>query len=149
MKAYTCAIETKILFEYLLTRFGCPKILMRDHSMHFLNETISALIEEFQLYHHKSTHYHLQANGTVESFNKIMENTLKMFCNAERSDWDVWVPAVLWTYRTTCKKLTVKTPFRLMYGVETVMLMKYIVPSMLIVALTRMVNRGALEERLV
>lgn len=35
----------KFIFEYVLTRFGCPKILMSDHSTHFLNETISALTE--------------------------------------------------------------------------------------------------------
>ena len=37
---------TKVLFEYVLTRFGCLKVLMSDRGTHFLNETISALIEE-------------------------------------------------------------------------------------------------------
>eukprot|EP00253_Pinus_taeda_P027851 PITA_27851 len=48
----------KLLFEYVLTRFGCPKILMSDHGAHFLNETINALTEEFQVYHQKSMPYH-------------------------------------------------------------------------------------------
>ena len=44
-----CTGETiaKFLFEYVLTRFGCLKILMSDHSTHYLNETISARMEEF------------------------------------------------------------------------------------------------------
>jgi len=41
----------KFLFEHVLMRFGCPKILMSDCGMHFLNELISALMEEFQVYH--------------------------------------------------------------------------------------------------
>lgn len=41
-----------------------------------------------------------------------------------------------------------QTPFRLVYGVEAVMPMEYIVPSLCIVVLTGMKDHGALEERL-
>ena len=44
------AIVAKFLFEYVLMRFGCPKILMSDRDTHFLNETISMILEEFQGY---------------------------------------------------------------------------------------------------
>lgn len=111
VKDYTGATTTKFLFEHVLTRFGCPKVLMSDRGTHFLNETISALTEEFQVYHQKSTPYHPQANGTVEALNKILENTLTKVCNTQWNDWDVHVLVVLWAYRTTCKKLTGQTPF--------------------------------------
>ena len=66
-----CTRETveKFIFEYVLTRFGFPKILMSDCGTHFLNETINALRKEFQVYHQKSTPYHPQANRMVEAFN--------------------------------------------------------------------------------
>ena len=37
----------KFLFEYVLKRYGCPKMFMSDRGMHFLKEMISAMLEEF------------------------------------------------------------------------------------------------------
>ena len=70
------ATAIKFMFEHVLERFRFLEILMTDHGMHFLNETISALTEEFQVYHQKSTPYHQQANVTIEEFNKVLETAL-------------------------------------------------------------------------
>ena len=43
MKDCTGMTIAKFLFDYVLTQFGCPNILMSDHDKQFLNETISAL----------------------------------------------------------------------------------------------------------
>lgn len=149
VKDCTGMATMKFLFKYVLMWFGCPNILMSDHGMHFLNKMINVLTEEFQVYHHKSTPYHPQANGTVEAFNKVLENALTKVCNPQWSDWNLRIPAVLWAYRTTCRKLTRQIPFRLVYGVEAVMPMEYNVPSLCIAALIGMSNCRALEERLV
>lgn len=71
------------LFEYVLTRFIFLKVLMSYHGTHFLNETINTPTKEFQVYQHKITPYHPQDSGTVEAFNKMLENALTMICNAQ------------------------------------------------------------------
>ena len=139
-------MEKNFLFEDVLTRFGCLKVLMSDRGTLFLNKTNNALTEEFQVYHKKSTPYHPQVNGTIEAYNKILENVLTKIYNVQWNDWDVFIPIVLWAYRTTCKKLTWQTSLELVYGVEVVMSMEYIVPSLRIAALMDMVDREALEE---
>jgi hypothetical protein len=138
-----CSETTAVhfIFDDIITRFGCPKILMSDQGTHFINKTVESLTEEFAVCHQKSTPYHPQENGTMEAFNKIL-------CSVNRDDWDLRVPTVLWAYRTTCKKLTMQTPFNLVYGLKVVVPMEYLVPSLRIDAFTDMDDTGIVQERL-
>jgi transposase InsO family protein len=91
MKDCNAKTTTHLLFQHVVTRFGCPRILMNDHGTHFINSTIQEMLEEFKIYYQKSTPYHPQANGTVETFNKILENSLTNICNVNMDDWDMIV----------------------------------------------------------
>ena len=51
VKDCTGVTAVKFLFEHVVMLFGCLRILMSDHGMHFLNETINIVMEEFQVYH--------------------------------------------------------------------------------------------------
>ena len=146
VKDCTGDMTTMFLYGYVLTRFGCSKVLVSDKAMHFLNEMISALTEEFQVYHQKSTPYHRQENRTIEAFNKILENALMKICNVQWNEWNVHVPAILWAYKTTCKKMIGKTPFKLVDGVEAVIPMEYIVPRLCIKSFMNMEDLEPLEE---
>ena len=113
---------------------------MSDRGMHLFNQKIQALNEEFQIHHAKSTPYHPQENGAVEDFSKILEHALTKVWNADRSDWDVHIPSILWAYWTTYKKLTGRTPFWMVYGKEAIMPIEYIFPSLHITTFTNMAD---------
>eukprot|EP00253_Pinus_taeda_P025288 PITA_25288 len=89
---------------------------------------------------------HKDSKAYFEAFNKILENVLKRICNVKWNDWDVHIPTVLWAYMETYKKLIGKNSFELVYGVEGVVPMEYIVLSLCIAALTDMEDHEVLEE---
>jgi hypothetical protein len=78
-----------------------------------------------------------------------LEIALTKICSVNRDDWDLRVPAVLWAYRTTCNKLTMHTPFKLVYGLEVVVPMEYLVPILRIVSFTDMDDTIVVHERCV
>jgi len=49
-------------------------------------------------------------------------------------------------YKTTSKKLTGHTPFRLKYGQEAVMHMEFIVPSLCIFAMEELTDSATMEK---
>ena len=54
------ATTSRILFNHLVARFGCTKILVSDQGTKFVNQLIEKLTEEFQIQHKETTPYHPQ-----------------------------------------------------------------------------------------
>jgi transposase InsO family protein len=148
VKDYKVETAAHFLFEQVITRFGCPRVLMRYQGTHFINITIHVMLKEFEVHHQRSTPYHPQVNDTVEAFNKILENALTKICNINRDDWDLKVPAVLWAYRMTCKNLKWHTPFKLIYDQEVVVLLEFLVPILRVASIIEIIERDAIQERL-
>jgi hypothetical protein len=56
-------ITTKVLYECILTRFGCPLTIATNQGIHFVNDAIKYLTDHFLLKHVSFTTYYLQKNG--------------------------------------------------------------------------------------
>lgn len=136
------------LFEQIITRFGCPKILISDHGKHFLNEVIEELTMRFQIDHRKTTPYHPQTNGHTEKVNQTLATILRKIVVDSKRDWDVKLLAALWAYRTAFKVTTSATPFSLVYGVESVLPIEFEVPSLRIAIDSRLTTNKSLVHRL-
>jgi hypothetical protein len=47
VKDNSVEIAAHFLFEQVITRFGCPKVFMRNQGSYFINSTIHTFLEEF------------------------------------------------------------------------------------------------------
>ena len=144
----TAAHAATFLFENIISRFGCPKILVSDRGAHFLNSTIEAMTSRFQIDHRKTTSYHPQTNGQTERVNGTLVTILRKTIRDSKRDWDVKLTAALWAYRTTFKVTTQATPFSLVYGIEATLPIEFEVESLRVAVETRLTDSQSLRRRL-
>jgi hypothetical protein len=74
------------------------------------------LIDKNGIKHCKSSPYHPQANGQVESTNKVLEAILTKTIHLHHKYWADRIPEALWAYRTTWRNTTGHTPYELVFG---------------------------------
>ncbi len=79
-------MTTKILYEFILTRFSCPMTLITNQGVHFINNVIKHMIDHFLLKHVNSTTYYPQGNGLVESTNKFIVNLIIKLMNENKKN---------------------------------------------------------------
>ena len=60
--------------------------------------------------------HHPQANGQVESTNKVLEAILTKTIHLHHKYWADRLPEDLWAYRTTWRNTTGHTPYELVFG---------------------------------
>ena len=114
IKANTVA---QFIYEDIICRHGAPKVLLSDRGTSFVNSVVKALCDTMKTAHVLTTAYHPQTNGLTERFNKTLCETLNKFVlQHEKSEWDQFVPAALFAYRTKIQSSTKFTPFFLLYG---------------------------------
>jgi hypothetical protein len=63
-------------------------------------------------------------------------------------NWDLKIPIVLWAYRNKCNNLKRKTSFRSVYWQEAVVSLVFLVPTLQVVVITNMTEKGTINERL-
>eukprot|EP00253_Pinus_taeda_P032804 PITA_32804 len=87
----------------------------------FISNLVQGVMEQYNIRYQKSTPYHLQANGQVESTNKVIESILTKTANMHRKDWDERLPKAFWAYRNTWRNSTRNSPYELVYGKQVLL----------------------------
>jgi hypothetical protein len=138
---------TLFLFNHVIARFGVPQAIITDHGSHFRNFMMSKLTENLGLRHDNSMPYYPQANRQVEVINKVLITMLRKMIGIHKTSWHKMLFSALWEYRTSVKSTTGFTPFRLVYGVEAILLIECEIPSLKLVV-ELLPNTSAEEEHL-
>ena len=63
----------EFMYEEIFTQFGVPREIVTNQGSQFTSKLMKELTNKYGIRHCKSSPYHPQANGQVESTNKVLQ----------------------------------------------------------------------------
>jgi hypothetical protein len=82
----------KFIYEDIFTRFGFPHEIATYQGTQLTSKLMKELKEKYGIKHSKYSPYHPQANGQVESTNKVLESIVTKNVQLHHWDWADRIP---------------------------------------------------------
>ena len=137
----------RFIWKNIVTQFGTPHTLVSDNGLQFDSKAFRQYCSDLGIKNRYSTSAYPQGNGQAEVVNKVIVNGLKKRLDDTKGKWVEELPHVLWTYRTTPRRLTGETPFSMTYGAEAVIPLETGFPTLRTSTFTSDGNDGLLEKK--
>ena len=99
----------------VFSHYGLPDILHSDQGRNFESSILRQTLEAFGVKKTRTTAYHPQGDGMVERFNRSLLQLLRAYVE-HQTDWEQYLPYVLFAYRSAIHTSTGVSPFELMFG---------------------------------
>ena len=99
----------------VFSNYGLPDILHLDQGRNFESSILRQTLEAFGIKKTRTTAYHPQGDGMVERFNRSLLQLLRAYVERQ-TEWEQYLPFVLFAYHTAVHTSTGVSPFELMYG---------------------------------
>ena len=118
LRNMTAESVAKVFINEIITRHSAPSELLSDQGANFMSKLIKAICNYFKINKINTAPYNPKCDGLVERFNRTLCQMLASYSNANQTNWDLYLPLVLFAYRTSAQATTGESPFNLLYGRE-------------------------------
>ena len=108
----------RVLIDVWFTRYGPPRTMRSDRGGQFVSKIVAKINDIFGVAQRHTSSYHPQADGLVERFNKTLESMIASYVGEFQRDWDVYLPLLLFAYRTAVQESIGDSPFFMTFGRE-------------------------------
>lgn len=100
------------------SRVCFPCGILTDQGTNFMSTLLKQVYKLLGIRCLRTAPYHPQSDGLAERFNQTLKQMLRKFVNNSGTDWDQWLPYLLFAYREVPQASTGFSPFELLYGHE-------------------------------
>lgn len=111
VKAKTVAFSLVQFFS----RVGFPHEILTDQGTNFMSTFLKQVYQLLGIKSVRTTPYHPQTDRLMEQFNQTLKQMLHKFVNDTGSDWDQWLPYLLFAYRVKYPRLPLCFPVVLLF----------------------------------
>ncbi|KAE8988354.1 hypothetical protein PR003_g23459 [Phytophthora rubi] len=111
----------EVMVNGVVARHGVPSRWLSDNGRNFTSEIAKSFYQTLGIKKLYGSAYHPQTQGLVERFNGTIMGMLKMHVSEAQTDWDLYLPRVLFAYRTAYHEALGDSPFFSLYGRDPVL----------------------------
>ena len=108
----------ELLVNEVIPLFGVPEALLSDRGTNLLSHLMCDICALLGITKLNTTAYHPQCDGMVERFNRTLKSMLRKHAANFGSQWDRYLPGVLWAYRNVPHDSTKEKPSFLLLGID-------------------------------
>ena len=119
LKVTDASTIARAFFDNVICVHGCPETLLSDRGKNFLSKIVLEVCRIMRTQKLNTSSYHPQCNAIQERYNAVILDTISHYVNEFHTDWDQYITAIQFAYRTTPAENSVGfSPFFLLYGRE-------------------------------
>jgi hypothetical protein len=109
------------LWREWFTIYGIPKLVVTDGGAEFCNALQEAIYDVLQVEHKVTTPYWPRCNMAQEHQNKTLAQYMRTILHAAKKstlDWEVYLPALMFSLNTAVNRALKASPFQVMFGYD-------------------------------
>ena len=103
-------------YEKIICVHGAPKRLLSDNGSAFISALFKELCECFNVTQVLGSSYCPQSQGQVERSQRSIITLMRTFVNTKQTNWDKWLPSLVWALNTSDNHPLGYSSFLLVYG---------------------------------
>jgi len=106
----------KIIFERWICEKGVPAMILSDQGRELVSLGIQSMCKRIGIRKVQTAGYNPTGNACIERFHRFLTSSLAILYNRTGTDWDDFLPPVLFAYRASQHDTTGFSPFYLETG---------------------------------